>query len=109
MFRASNWPSTLISSGSGVVPLAVFTARFVNFTGSTPAGASLEHPELTPEDIEKKQLTWWFLLLMGVAALLGEAILSNRLSKRFGVGLLQVHRPQQVPENVRHVRHTGRV
>jgi hypothetical protein len=59
----------------------------------TPTGQSLEHPELTPEDIEKKQLWWWFLLLAGAAALFGETVLSNRLSKRFGVGLLQVTRP----------------
>jgi hypothetical protein len=59
----------------------------------TPTGQSLEHPELTPEDIEKKQLWWWFLLLAGAAALLGETVLSNRLSKRFGTGLLQVTRP----------------
>src|ERR1043165_3652350 len=26
----------------------------------TPMGQSLEHPELTPADIEKKQTVWWF-------------------------------------------------
>jgi hypothetical protein len=55
----------------------------------TPSGQSLEHPELTPADIEKKQNVWWILLLAGVMALVAEAILSNRLSRRFGAGLLQ--------------------
>jgi hypothetical protein len=52
----------------------------------------LEHPDLTPEDIEKRQAIWWFLLVGSVMALLAEAVLSNRLSKRFGVGLLQTQR-----------------
>jgi len=59
----------------------------------TAGGQSLEHPDLTPEDIEKKQTVWWFLLLGAALALLAEAVLSNRLSKRFGTGLLQMRRP----------------
>jgi hypothetical protein len=59
----------------------------------TNAGQSLEHPELTPADIEKKQTIWWFLLLAGILALLGEAVLSNRLSQKFGAGLFQFQRP----------------
>ena len=55
-------------------------------------GQSLEHPELTPADVEKKQRVWWFLLLGGVLALLGEAVLSNRLSPKFGAGLVGVPR-----------------
>jgi len=49
-------------------------------------GQSLEHPELTPQDVEKKQRVWWYLLLAGALALLGEAMLSNRLARRFGPG-----------------------
>jgi aerotolerance regulator-like protein/VWA domain-containing protein len=68
-------------------------AEFVNtVTGRVAAplvGGDLEHPELTPADIEKKQSLWWFLFVAGAAALLAEAILANRLSKRFGFGLLQ--------------------
>jgi len=68
-------------------------AEFVNTaTGRVAApivGGDLEHPELTPADIEKKQSLWWFLFVAGAAALLAEAILANRLSKRFGFGLLQ--------------------
>jgi hypothetical protein len=56
----------------------------------TPTGQSLEHPELTPADIEKKQSVWWFLLVGGALALLAEALLSNRLSRKFGVGFLQM-------------------
>ena len=57
------------------------------------SGQSLEHPDLTPADIEKKQYVWWFLLVAGALALLGEAVLANQRSGRFGVGLLQVRRP----------------
>jgi hypothetical protein len=64
-----------------------------NATGRAAAvtltGQSLERPELTPADIEKKQSFWWFLLVGGVLALLAEAALANRLSRRFGAGLLQ--------------------
>jgi len=55
-------------------------------------GQSLEHPDLTPADIEKKQTVWWFLLLLGAAMLFAEGALSNRLSNRFGVGLLSPNR-----------------
>jgi hypothetical protein len=55
----------------------------------TPTGQTLEKPELTAADMEKKQSFWWFLLVGGVLALLAEAVLANRLSRRFGAGLLQ--------------------
>ncbi len=48
----------------------------------TATGQSLERPELTPEDIEKKQSIWWFLLVAGIAMLLAESVLANRLSRR---------------------------
>jgi hypothetical protein len=47
-----------------------------------PLGQSLEHPELTPADIEKRQRVWWFLLLAGALALLAESFLANRLSPK---------------------------
>jgi hypothetical protein len=59
----------------------------------TPSGQSLEHPELTPADIEKKQIVWWVLLLAGVLALVGEAMLSNRLSRRAGGLMGMMGRP----------------
>ena len=49
----------------------------------TATGESLEKPDLTPQDIEKKQSVWWYLMVLGVMALLGEAVLSNRQSRRF--------------------------
>jgi hypothetical protein len=49
----------------------------------TATGESLERPDLTPQDLEKKQSVWWYLMVAGVLALLGEAILSNRQSRRF--------------------------
>ena len=51
----------------------------------TRHGQSLEHPELTPEDIEKKQSIWWYLLVAGLLALVAEAVLSNRLSAKAAV------------------------
>jgi hypothetical protein len=33
---------------------------------------------------------WWFLLVGAVLALIAEALLSNRLSSRFGAGFLQM-------------------
>jgi hypothetical protein len=59
-------------------------AEFVKTATGRPVvttGGDLEHPEETREDIEKKQAIWWFLLAGGVAALVGESVLSNRLSR----------------------------
>jgi len=72
---------------------ADFLASATGRAAVTAAGQSLEHPEETSEDIEKKQANWWYLLLAGVAALVGEAVLANRLSKRAGTGLSQFASP----------------
>ena len=69
-----------------------FVGSATGRAGATASGQSLEHPDMTPEDMEQRQTIWWFLLVGAAAALLGEAVLSNRLSKRFGAGLLQVRR-----------------
>ena len=61
-----------------------FVATATGRAGITPSGQSLERPELTPEDMEKKQALWWYLFVAGVLALLGEAVLSNRLSVKQG-------------------------
>jgi hypothetical protein len=37
--------------------------------------------------MEKKQAVWWYLFAAGATLLLAEAVLANRLSKRFGFGL----------------------
>ena len=47
-------------------------------------GASMDQVPLTPADMEKRQSIWWFLLVVGIGALLAEAALSNRLSRRAG-------------------------
>jgi hypothetical protein len=46
---------------------------------------------LTPADMEKRQSIWWFLLVAGLTALLAEAALSNRLSRKAG-GTVAAHR-----------------
>ena len=69
-----------------------FVATATGRAAVTPSGQSLEHPDLTPEDVEKKQALWWFLLVAGAAALLAEAVLSNRLSHRFGARLMELRR-----------------
>src|SRR4029453_11063109 len=60
--------------------------------GGTPPGQSLERPEMTAADMEKKQSVWWFLLVAGALMLLAEAVLANRLSRGFGAGLLQAEK-----------------
>ena len=67
-------PSELVASATGHAAV-------------TATGQSLENPNLTPEDMEKKQAVWWWLLFAGATLLLLEAVLANRLSKRFGFGL----------------------
>jgi hypothetical protein len=71
------------------LPPAEFVATATGRAAVTTTGQSLENPELTPEDIEKKQGIWWYLFAAGAALLLSEAVLANRLSKRFGFGLTQ--------------------
>jgi hypothetical protein len=67
-----------------------FVTSITGQAAATASGQSLEHPDLTPADIEKKQYGWWFFLVAGALALLAEAVLANRASGRFGAGLLQV-------------------
>jgi hypothetical protein len=72
------------ASESDLAPLdpTQFVATATGRAAVTPTGGSLEHPDLTPEDMEKKQSFWWYLLVGGLIALLTEAALSNRLSAR---------------------------
>ena len=66
---------------------ADFIASAVGTGGVNAAGQTFEESAPTPVDLEKRQSLWWFLLVAGLALLLAEAILSNRQSKRPGVGL----------------------
>jgi hypothetical protein len=74
-------------SDLSALPPTEFVATATGRAAVTSAGQSLENPELTPADIEKKQSVWWYLFALGATLLLVEAVLANRLSKRFGFGL----------------------
>ncbi len=74
---------------SDLTPLvpSEFVASATGRAAVTASGQSLENPEDTPADLEKKQAVWWYLFAAGAGLLLAEALLANRLSKRFGFGL----------------------
>ncbi len=74
-------------SDLSALPPQQFVQAATGRAATAPTGQSLERPDLTPADIEKKQSTWWVLFVAGVAMLLSETVLANRLSKRFGKGL----------------------
>jgi len=38
--------------------------------------------DVKPEDTERRQSTWWFLLLVGFVLLVTESVLANRLSQK---------------------------
>src|SRR5262249_54442838 len=69
-----------------------FVSSVVGQAATTVAGQSVEHPDLTPADIEKKGVLWWYLLVAGALALLAESVLANARSSKFGLGLLQVRK-----------------
>jgi len=73
---------------SALMP-AEFLAAATNSSTAVRGGQSLDSPEATPADVEKKQAIWWFLLVAGLLALFGESVLSNLQSRRFGVGTAQ--------------------
>jgi hypothetical protein len=56
-----------------LVAAATGRASQVETTAEKPA-------ELTPEDAEKRQNIWWYLLMGGLALLVAELIVANRLS-----------------------------
>jgi hypothetical protein len=64
------------------LPPQEFVATATGRAAVTAGGQSLENPELTPADIEKKQSIWWYVFLVGAIALLAESVLANRLSGR---------------------------
>jgi hypothetical protein len=63
-----------------------FVAAATGQAAVTAAGQSLERPEFTPTEIEKRQAVWWFLLVLAVGALLAESVLANRLSRGQAAG-----------------------
>ena len=74
-------------SDLAALPPTEFVATATGRAAVTASGQSLENPEMTAEDIEKKQGIWWYLFAAGAVLLLSESVLANRLSKRFGFGL----------------------
>jgi hypothetical protein len=68
-------------SDLSALPASEFLAGVTGRPAGTPVGQSLEHPEITPVDVEKKQSLWWFLLAAGLTLLLVEAALANQLSR----------------------------
>lgn len=66
---------------------ADFLAGVTGRSPSPPTGESLDQPVLTSADMEKRQTIWWYLLVTGLAALLIETVVSNRLTRRSGVRL----------------------
>ena len=50
-------------------------------TGEQSVGANGPSDSLTPEDRERRQRIWWYLLGLAAALLAVETVLSNRLSR----------------------------
>ncbi len=67
---------------SDLAPLdpAQFIAAATGQSATKNVGESLEPAQMTPADMEKQQAIWWFLLVAGLAALLAEGAIANRLS-----------------------------
>ena len=57
--------------------VAAATGRASQAASTTTAAA-----EITPEDAEKRQNLWWYLLLAGLALLVAELVVANRLSEK---------------------------
>jgi hypothetical protein len=72
-------------------PNEFVTGATVRSVNAAFVGQLLEQPELTPADIEKTQNIWWMLLLVGALALFGEAVLSNRLSRKSATSVVAGH------------------
>ena len=56
--------------------VAAATGRAVSEIDQRAAAA------VTPQEAERRQAIWWYLLLTGVLVLAAETIVSNRLSRR---------------------------
>jgi hypothetical protein len=56
--------------------VAAATGRAMQQTSATDTPA-----ELTPEDAEKRQNLWWYLMLAGLGLLVAETVVANRLSR----------------------------
>jgi hypothetical protein len=59
---------------------AEFTAALTGRAGPVAATAAASEPA-TPQDLERRQAIWWYLLFGGILLLATETILSNRISR----------------------------
>ena len=57
-----------------------FTAALTGRAGPQ-ANRTVAAEPLTPQDLERRQAIWWYLLLGGIVLLATETILSNRISR----------------------------
>jgi hypothetical protein len=57
-----------------------FTAALTGRAGTAVSGPASAEP-MTPQDMERRQAIWWYLLLAGSLLLATETILSNRISR----------------------------
>jgi hypothetical protein len=81
---ASSRPFTLaVNLESGESDLASMdTQEFTaGATGRASLVASSAPPDILPEETERRQSVWWFLLLVGFVLFVAESVLANRLSQ----------------------------
>jgi hypothetical protein len=67
-------------SDLSVMDQGEFTAAVTGHAGPQLASTTAAEPE-TPQDLERRQALWWYLLLGGILLLATETILSNRISR----------------------------
>jgi hypothetical protein len=56
---------------------------------ATPGEALRPGSAAAPEDVERRQVTWWYLLVCVLIFMVAETLLSNRLSRGAGLGARQ--------------------
>ena len=57
-----------------------FVAAVMGRVGPEAAGTGVA-PQVSPQEVERRQAIWWYLLFGGLLILAAETILSNRISK----------------------------
>jgi len=82
---ASGRPFTLaVNLEAGESDMSAMDAQ--EFTAGATGRASLianaAPTEVRPEETERRQSVWWFLLLIGFVLLVAESVLANRLSQK---------------------------
>lgn len=67
-------------SDLSVMDSSEFVAAVTGHAGPQVNAATAPEPE-TPQDLERRQALWWYLLMGGILLLATETILSNRISR----------------------------